>query len=454
MTHGADVNPPETDLIIIGAGAMGLAAAYEAVRQGMTVQVLEAGPVAGGMAAHQDLDGLSIERYYHFICKTDYDTFGLMQELGIRGKLKWVATKMGYYTDGKLHPWGNPIALLKYPGLSIIDKFRYGLMAFYATKRKNWDKVEPLTAPEWIKSWVGEKAYNKLWHRLLALKFYGYTDKISASWIGTRIKRIGVSRKSLFEEQLGYIEGGTETLVEAIISSIKAQGGILKCSAAVRQVEKSDNLFSVETSSGTFRSKQVISTVPTPLISQMIPHLPKSDKAKYDKIPNIGVICLMFKLKKSASENFWVNIIDDNQPVPGIIEFSNLRPTGRDHVVYVPYYMPITETRWKWSDEAIIDEAFGAIQAVNPDICREDLIATSVNRLKYSQPICVPNFLDFLPPIQTAIDGLQVADTSFYYPEDRGISESIKLGRNMTRHAAGLMPGQYDASSAPPDFAS
>jgi len=48
---------------VIGAGAMGLAAAYHAAQAGMVVEVLEAGPDAGGMAAHFDLDGLSIERF-------------------------------------------------------------------------------------------------------------------------------------------------------------------------------------------------------------------------------------------------------------------------------------------------------------------------------------------------------------------------------------------------------
>jgi hypothetical protein len=31
---------------------------------------------------------------------------------------------------------------------------------------------------------------------------------------------------------------------------------------------------------------------------------------------------------------------------------------------------------------------------------------------------------------------LWVADTSYYYPEDRGISESIGFGRKMAREAA------------------
>jgi hypothetical protein len=31
--------------------------------------------------------------------------------------------------------------------------------------------------------------------------------------------------------------------------------------------------------------------------------------------------------------------------------------------------------------------------------------------------------------MQTPIQGLQIADTCFYYPEDRGIAESVRLGR-------------------------
>ena len=33
--------------------------------------------------------------------------------------------------------------------------------------------------------------------------------------------------------------------------------------------------------------------------------------------------------------------------------------------------------------------------------------------------------------IDLPIEGLLVADTSYYYPEDRGISESVDLGRKI-----------------------
>ena len=59
---------------------------------GHVVEVTEAAPEIGGMAAHFDLDGLSIERFYHFVCKDDQPTFDLLAELGIGDKMRWRAT--------------------------------------------------------------------------------------------------------------------------------------------------------------------------------------------------------------------------------------------------------------------------------------------------------------------------------------------------------------------------
>ena len=89
-------------VVVIGAGAMGLAAAYHALKRGHDVTVVEAAPEAGGMAAHFDLGGLSIERYYHFVCKADQATFDLMAELGIGDRMRWIHTRMAYYIDGQL----------------------------------------------------------------------------------------------------------------------------------------------------------------------------------------------------------------------------------------------------------------------------------------------------------------------------------------------------------------
>lgn len=430
------------DLIVVGAGAMGLAAAYHAAKAGARVHVLEAGPFPGGMAAHFDFGGVSLERFYHFVCKTDVDTFDLLNDLGLKDHVVWKSTKMGYFAKGRLHPWGNPVALLKYPGLNLFEKFRYGLMAWWCTKRQGWGAAEAMTAPDWFRAWLGASCYRKMWEPLLRQKLFQYTDSVSATWIATRIQRIGRSRKSLLEEQLGHIRGGTQTLVDALCSAIQTHGGRLTCASPVRTiVQREDGLKEVATVDQTFLAREVISTIPTPLVPGMIPGLSAVEKAKLAAIENIGVVCLVYKLRKPVTGNFWLNIIDPEIAIPGLIEFSALRDFGNETIVYAPYYMPTDNARWGWSDEALLDEAFGAIRKVNPAITPGDVIARQASRLKHSQPICTPDFLEKLPAVDTSVAGVQVADTCYYYPEDRGISESVGFGKSMAKTALARLKG-------------
>jgi protoporphyrinogen oxidase len=93
--------------------------------------------------------------------------------------------------------------------------------------------------------------------------------------------------------------------------------------------------------------------------------------------------------------------------------------------------MPPTHPKWTWTDAQFIDDAMACVMRVNPALLRDDLITAHVARLRHAQPICTPGFAARLPPVQTEIAGLQIADTCFYYPEDRGLAESIRLGRAM-----------------------
>jgi protoporphyrinogen oxidase len=421
-------------VIVIGAGVMGLATAYQALLDGHEVDVLEASPEPGGMAAHFDFGGISIERFYHFVCRSDHPTFQLLAELGIANKLRWMPTSMGLFHRGQLHRWGDPIALLKLPGLRPIDKLRYGLFAFACMRRNAWPDLENKTAKEWIVGWCGERIYDEFWRPLLQYKYYEYADNISAAWIWTRIRRVGKSRKNIMQEELGYIDGGSKTLVDALLDAIEQRGGRLHLDAPVQRVAIENNrVIGVDVGGKRLPSEAVISTVPVPLIPAMIPSLPPEWKARYEAIHSIGVICVVFKLKRSVSPHFWVNISEDAVEIPGIIEFSNLRRVGDTTIVYVPYYMPVTNPKFSWPDCELRREAFSCLQRINPALASDDIIGVKVSRLKHGQPVCEVGFAAKIPPVQTPIRGLQIADTCFYYPEDRGISESVRLGRSMAR---------------------
>ena len=61
-----------------------------------------------------------------------------------------------------------------------------------------------------------------------------------------------------------------------------------------------------------------------------------------------------------------------------------------------------------------------------------DVINTHCSRYAYAQPVCGTNFKENLPPLNP-IENLWTADTTIYYPEDRGISESVFFGRNLAK---------------------
>ena len=205
--------------------------------------------------------------------------------------------------------------------------------------------------------------YEVLWRRLFELKFFEYADNISAAWICTRIKRVGTSRKSLLQEELG------SSMAARRRSSMPCRGDRrgrrhypARHARRARSSPKTAAVKGVRTDAGTSEYDYVISTAPTPFVPAMVPALPEASKAAYDAIRNIGVVCVVLKLKKPVTPHFWLNINDPAIDIPGIVEFSNLRRLP-DTVVYVPYYMPQTHPKFEKPADFFVGEAMDYIRA-------------------------------------------------------------------------------------------
>jgi protoporphyrinogen oxidase len=427
-------------IAVLGAGPMGLAVAYQLALDGHQPVIFEADDRVGGMAAAFDFGGLSIERYYHFHCTSDRAFLQILDELGLADRMHWVVTKMAYWYRGKLQPWGNPLALLRFKGLGLTAKLRYGLHVFLCTRRVDWRPLDKVEATGWIKRWVGAEAYEVLWRRLFEYKFYHYTSGLAAAWIWSRIRRIGRSRYSLFREKLGYLDGGSDTLLQAMKEAIESRGGELRLKSPVTRVIIEAGAVKGIESRGEFEAfEKVISTVPLPYVPRLMPDLPPNILHAFQARKNIAVVCVIAKLRKPVSEYFWLNTNDPDMDIPGLVEYSNLRPV-KEHVVYVPFYMPGEHPKFQESDQAFLDKVRRYLKKINASLRDEDFIDWRASRYRYAQPVCDPGYLEHLPPVALPIRGLWVADTSYYYPEDRGISESVGFGRNMARLATDSPP--------------
>ena len=422
-------------IAVLGAGPMGLAVAYQLARDGHHPVVFEADDRVGGMTATFDFAGIDIERYYHFHCISDHAFLKVLDELGLADRMRWVETKMGYWYQNRLQAWGNPIALLKFQGLSMVAKFRYGLHAFLSTKRDDWRPLDHVEATGWIKRWVGDEAWEVLWRRLFDYKFYDHSSNLSAAWIWSRIRRIGRSRYSLFREKLGYLDGGSSTLLQGLKADIERHGGEFRLKSPVSEVRIEGAQVKGVVSQGEFQAfDKVISTVPLPYVPRIMPGLPADVLKRFSELKNIAVVCVIAKLRRPLTENFWLNTNDPEMDIPGLVEYTNLRPMGQ-HIVYVPFYMPGEHPKFGEPDQAFLDKVRRYLKKINPSLTDADFVDLRASRYRHAQPICDPGYLDRLPPVQLPVKGLWVADTSYYYPEDRGISESIDFGRKMARNA-------------------
>jgi protoporphyrinogen oxidase len=427
------ISPKKQKIAVLGAGPMGLAVAYQLVKDGMQPVVFEADNRVGGMAATFDFGGLAIERYYHFHCTSDNGFMRVLQELGLNDKLHWMHTKMAFYCNSTVHPWGNPVALLRFPELNLLQKLRAGLFLFLATKRNNWHELDKLEATAWMKRWMGEKTYDVLWRKLFDYKFYQYAEQLSAAWIWARIRRLGRSRYNLFQEKLGYLDGGSQVLMEAMAAYIKTHGGIINLQSPVQKVViENKRVLGVQINDTFHAYDRVISTIPLPYVPRLMPDLPPTILQQFQALKNVAIVCVIAKLRKPVSDYFWMNVNDPNMDIPGIVEYTNLRPLDH-HIVYVPYYMPSEHPKYADADEVFVQKVKSYLMTINKTLCEDDFIDIRANRYRFAQPVCPPGFLDTLPPVKLPVEGLLIADTSYYYPEDRGISESIDFGCKMAR---------------------
>lgn len=99
--------------------------------------------------------------------------------------------------------------------------------------------------------------------------------------------------------------------------------------------------------------------------------------------------------------------------------------------------MPATNPKFQWNDQRLIGDAIDCLTCLKPKLVREDVVDATVKRLTYAKAVCEVGFVTKLPPMQTAIAGLQIGGTSFYYPEDRSLSESVRFGMEISKAIRG-----------------
>jgi len=425
--------------IVIGGGPAGIRAAQQLARSGVRTTLLESAPVLGGLASSFDVQGTTIERYYHFICRGDDDLVEALDEIGLGSKLHWKSSRMAYFVDGRLLPFLTPLELLRFTPLSLVDRVRAGVAVKLAQRMREAD-LAPQLANVWLRRLFGERAFRVIWEPLMRFKFAEHADTISAAWIWARMVRLSRSRRSPWREDLGYIEGGSQTVLEGLRRDFERHGGTTRIGAPVEAVLLHDSRASgVRVGGETLPADVVVSTITPGRLLQLTPDFPAGAyRDGLQRIPVIGIFCLFLRLRHSLTPYFWVNANDPRVPFAGMIEYTNLNPLpelGGDHILYVPQYLSADDPRYAQSDEEVLRKYCDALALVQPGFDRSWVKFHAVFRDRFAQPICLTDYRQTTPDIETPVANLLLTDSSQLHPHDRTISGSMSLGRQAARRA-------------------
>jgi len=424
-------------IVVIGAGIMGLASAFELLEDGHQVTVLETASAPGGLAGSFDFDGTPAEKFYHFICGSDDAYFRWLGRLGLADRLRWRRTSMGMFHDGRLHPFGDPLSLLRFAPLSMAARVRYGLHVLSARRRTDWKPLEDIPAKKWLLEGEGEEPYRVIWEPLLRSKFRDETDQISAAWIWSRIHRLGSSRRGLFQEWLGYVEGGgSQVIVDALTEAVRSKGGEIRCETSVDRIYLEEGrVVGARAAGKDYPADALLSTIPLPILVEIGQNLPPDYRRAATDLGNIGVRCIILKMREPLTPYFWINANDDGLPIVGLIEYTNLNAPeafGGASLLYSPHYVSSKDEDYRRADDEVLEETLQGIETMHPGFDRASVLGYRVFRAPYAQPVCPVGFTRRLAPLQTPVPNLVAGDTSHLLPDDRSISDSLALAERLT----------------------
>ena len=420
-------------IAIIGGGIMGVTLAYKLSAQGFGVTVYERGDNLGGLTAYMLYDGVRMDRFYHTILSSDMSMQSLIKESGVDDRLHFTETKQGFYDNGKLYPFNTPIDLMTYPPLNIFQRFRLGLQVIYAQFEKDWETIDKVPVEKWLVKVSGRGVYNKVWKPLLRAKFDTLSGDVPATYIWSRLRRMMGTREGVqSKEMMCYLENGYYTLVEALAKKAEAQGVTVHLKAPIEEIVIEDGrAIGVKIGGTVERYDAVISTLASPILSNLIPNSPPDFRDMLAKQEYLGVLCPLLILKKQLLPYYVLNITDESIPFTAVVETTNL--INPDHVkgyhlVYLPKYLAPDNEMANWPDEKVKTEWMKHFKRMFPDFDESNIVEFIVQKARYVEPIRPMGTLDQIPPIKTPVERLYMGNTVMIYPE-------LGNGEAVTRYA-------------------
>ena len=426
------------NIAIVGGGFTGLTAAYQLSKKGHKVTVFEASNNLGGLVAGFALDGLPLEKAYHFLYKTDSEIINLANEIGVGDKLNFYPSSLSLYYRGNLYPFMTPKDLLFFTPLGFFDRIRAGLIALYLSYQKNWRGFAKVSAMDWMSKWAGPRVTKVIWEPILRGKFFNFYDKIAMSYVWSRVfVRANSKDKGDVTEKLGYFDGGFQSFSEALVEKARAGGVEFKLSSKLESIKYEKNEVLVKNGDETISFDACLATTPSHVFGNLIKNNQLVDKEylnKLNAIDYIGAVLMVFSTNEKFTDYYWHNINDTEHPFLVLLSLSALVGTDKlqgKNVYYVGAYVPHDHKYFSMSDDELSQLWIDGIKKVFPHFDESTITSNNIFRFKNAQHIVDVDYEKKIPDYRSKVPGVYLANFSQIFPDDRGTNYAVAEGNKI-----------------------
>lgn len=409
-------------------------------QQGKSVTLFEAADHLGGLADAWEFGGVKWDRHYHVTLLSDGHLRNLLRELDLDDDMNWVETRTGFYTDDQWYSMSNSLEFLRFPPLTLIDKFRLGATIFYASKIKDWRSLEGIPVADWLTRLSGKRVFEKIWLPLLKAKLGENYRKASASFIWAIIARMYAARHSgLKKEMFGYIEGGYARFLEKFTEKLQEIGVDIRTDSPIDSI-RHEGALRIRLPGGVVEDfDQVAVTTPSSLAMKLCPDLGDVEKQQHAGVEYQGIVCASVLLRKPLKGYYVANITDSWVPFTAIIEMSTLvdpRNFGGRYLAYLPKYVNPDDPLFEKSDAEIEVVFVTALRRMVPELEADDILAFRVSRVRNVLALATLGYSENLPPIRTSVPGLHIVNSAQINNGTLNVNECVQLAENAARSFA------------------